>query len=172
MAVDKRPIPQQWKVLMDRRDIDSIRKLAGLAGIVTSTGRADHNRLTAVIMDGKTTSEENMVKVARALGVDVEELYRITSGVPARPLTMPVGTEKLSERQRNAVAEIVRSMVEEKEYVAKLEKLVDKKSRETAEQVQEKNVSRLRSVPEKMAAREEVLPRRKKRSANPAEKRD
>lgn len=123
-------IPKPWMDLMERQGIKSIRQLAKVAGL------PGHTAINAVIMKGATTSTENMVKVARVLKVPVEDLYQITSGVPARPLTMPVGTEKLSERQKNAIAEIIRSMVEEKEYV---ERIVDEKTVEPAERVQEKN---------------------------------
>lgn len=130
--VDMTAIPKPWADLMERQGIKSIRQLAKAAGL------PGHTAINAVIMRGATTSPANMVKVARVLKVPVEDLYQITSGVPARPLTMPVGTEKLSERQKNAIAEIIRSMVEEKEYV---EQFVDKKSVEPAEQVQEKNAA-------------------------------
>lgn len=124
--------PKPWMDLMNQQGITSIRQLAKVAGL------PDHSAINRVIMKGTSTSEENMIRVARALKVPVEELYRITSGVAARPLTMPAGTEKLSERQKNAVAEIIRTMIEEKEYV---EKFVDKKTDQTAERVQEKTAS-------------------------------
>lgn len=153
---------------MDKVGISSIRQLAKEAGL------PDHTRINAVIMRGTSTSLENMEKVASALRVPVEELYRITSGVPARPLSMPAGTEKLSERQKNAVAEMVRTMVEEKEYVEKLEKLVDKKSSEPAEQVQEKSEPRPMTAKEEyeLAARRELFPRQSKARGKPAEKRE
>ncbi|MCO4257347.1 hypothetical protein [Pseudarthrobacter cellobiosi] len=161
-------IPGPWMDLMQKVGITSIRQLAKVAGL------PDHTRANAVIMTGATTSVENMEKLASALRVPVEQLYRITSGVAARPLTMPAGTEKLSERQKNAVAEMVRTMVEEKEYVEKLEKLVDKKSPATAEHVQEKSEGRLMSATEQyeLAARRELFPRQPRGRAKPAEKHD
>lgn len=158
-------IPKPWMDLMDQQGISSIRQLAKTAGLV------GHTAINAVIMRGAVTSEENMEKVARVLKVPVEELYRITSGVAARPLTMPAGTEKLSERQKNAVAEIIRTMIEEKENVTKF---VDKKSEDPAEPVQEKNTGRQMSAKDEydLAARRELFKRPTTSRAKPAEKRD
>lgn len=153
-------IPKAWQELMDQQGITSIRQLAKTAGL------QGHTAINAVIMKGASTSEENMTKVAKALKVPVEELYRITSGVAARPLTMPAGTEKLSERQKNAVAEIIRTMIEEKEYV---EKIVDKKSSEPAERAQEKTPARDMSSREQyeLAARRRLFPGESDRRAKP-----
>jgi hypothetical protein len=120
--------PKAWQELMDQQGISSIRQLAKIAGL------PDHTRINAVIMNGSTTSTENMEKVARALKVPVEELYKITSGVAARPMSMPAGTEKLSERAKNAVAEIIRVLIEEEERAEN----VDKKSDGPTERAQEK----------------------------------
>lgn len=156
-------IPKAWQELMDQQGITSIRQLAKVAGLQNHTG------LNAVIMKGATTSEENMGKVATALKVPVEQLYGITSGVEARPLTMPAGTEKLSERQKNAVAEIIRTMIEEKEYV---EKIVDKKTVDPAEPVQEKIPAREMGSREQyeLAARRRLFPGESDRRAGGGEK--
>jgi hypothetical protein len=158
-------IPKPWMELMDKAGITSIRQLAKAAGF---TG---HTVVNAVIMRGASTSQENMEKIATALRVPVENLYGITSGVSARPLTMPAGSEKLSERQKNAVAEIIRTMIEEKEYVAEF---VDKKSAAPAEPVQEKSVGRQMSAQEtyELAARRELFERPSRTRAKPAEKRE
>lgn len=124
-------IPAQWAALMDKVGITSIRELAKVAGLPS------HNIINPVIMRGTTTSDENMTKVAAALKVPVEQLYQITSGVESRPITLPKGTEKLSERQKNAIAELIRTMIEEKDNAG----IVDKKSPETAEPAQEKTAS-------------------------------
>ncbi|MFC0456783.1 helix-turn-helix domain-containing protein [Arthrobacter liuii] len=156
-------IPKAWQELMDQQGISSIRQLAKVADL------PDHSAINRVIMKGTSTSEENMIKVARALKVSVEELYRITSGVAARPLTMPAGTEKLSERQKNAVAEIIRTMIEEKEYV---EMFVDKKTGDPAESVQEKIPARAMSAQEQheLAARRRLFPGESDRRAGGGEK--
>lgn len=156
-------IPKAWQELMDQQGISSIRQLAKLAGL------QGHTAINAVIMKGTTTSEENMERVAKALKVPVEELYKITSGVAARPLTMPAGTEKLSERQKNAVAEIIRTMVEEKE---REEKIVDKKNDDPAEPVQEKSESRQMSAQEQfeLAARRPLFTGKSDRRTKPGEK--
>lgn len=124
-------IPAPWAALMDKAGITSIRELAKAAGLPS------HNIINPVIMKGTKTADENMVKVAAALRVPVEELYRISSGVAARPLSLPIGTEKLSERQKNAVAELIRTMIEEKTDAG----FVDKKSADPAEPDQEKTAT-------------------------------
>lgn len=158
-------IPKPWMELMDKAGITSIRQLAKLAGF------PGHTVVNAVIMKGSGTSAGNMEKIARALKVPVEELYGITSGVPARPLSMPLGTEKLSERQKNAIAEIIRTMIEEKENDTEF---VDKKSSSPAEPVQEKITDRPMSAQQEhdLAARRELFDRPSRTRAKPAEKRD
>lgn len=141
-------IPDPWKRLMERAGIDSIRELANKAGL------DNHSAINRVIMKGTTTSAENMEKVATALRVSIADLYEITQGAPSAPLTMPRGTELLSERQKRAIAEIIRTMVEEKENATGI---VDKKSAGSAEQAQEK-----------MAG---VTPLRGRRNLTPAQRR-
>lgn len=125
---DMAEIPAPWKKLMDQQGISSIRELAKAAGLPS------HNTINPVIMKGTSTSPEHMQKVAWVLKVPVEELYQITSGVAARPLTMPAGTEKLSERAKNAVAEIIRVLIEQEEHAGN----VYEKSDGTTERDQEK----------------------------------
>lgn len=172
MTAKSQPVPKPWKDLMDKAGIRSIRHLSQVAEIKTTSGEPDHTRANAVIMRGGTTSPENMGKLAAALRVPVEELYRITSGVAARPLTMPAGTEKLSERAKNALAEVIRVMIEEREQND--EKSLDKKSSEPAERVQEKNDVRPMTAQEEysLAARRELFPARSKVRGKAAEKRE
>ncbi|MDQ0241247.1 transcriptional regulator with XRE-family HTH domain [Arthrobacter bambusae] len=141
-------IPAPWMRLMDKVGIASIRQLANAAGFQSNT------TVNNIVMKGTQASEENMQKIASALKVPVEELYGITSGVASRPLTLPLGTEKLSPRQKEAVAEIIRLMVEEKENA---QEFVYKKSAEPAEQAQEKSGS--------------VTPIRGRRTLTPAQQR-
>jgi len=158
-------IPKPWMELMNQQDIGSIRQLAKAAGF---TG---HTVVNAVIMRGASTSQENMEKIATALRVPVENLYGITSGVAARPLTMPAGTEKLSERQKNAVAEIIRTMIEEKEND---QKSVDKKTGDPAEPIQEKIENRPMTAQEnyELAARRELFKRPTRPRAKPVAKQE
>jgi hypothetical protein len=125
-------IPIQWDDLMIRKGFTSIRQLAKAADL-------NHTIVNRVIMKDATTSAENMQKIAWALDVPVEELYGITSGVAAKPLSIPKGTEKLSERQKSAVQELIRSMVEEKEVTN--DEFVYEKNPETAQPGQEKTGS-------------------------------
>lgn len=123
--------PETWKLLMDRAGIASIRKLAAAAGI-------DHTIVNRVIMKGSNTNAENMEKMAGALRVPVEQLYELSSGVAATPLALPKGTEKLTERQKTAVTEMIRTLVESREYAPEF---VDKKSAEPTQPGQEKTGS-------------------------------
>ena len=129
---DVAEIPKPWQELMDQAGITSMRQLAQIAELTS------HTTVNQVIIKGGTTSEENMEKIARALKVPVERLYSITSGAASRPLALPRGTEKLSERQKTAIVEIIRTMVEEKENAPEI---VHKKSAGTTEQAQEKTAS-------------------------------
>ncbi|MEW1808651.1 hypothetical protein [Pseudarthrobacter sp. NPDC080039] len=93
---------------MARAGYTSIRQLAKAA-------RLNHIVVNPVIMKGTSTAPENMTALAAALSVPVEDLYFIKSGTRARPLSIPAGTEKLSERQKDAISELIRSMIEERE---------------------------------------------------------
>lgn len=128
----------QWAKLMDKVGLTSVRQLAKAAGI-------DHTIVNRVITKGSTTSAENMERIAGALQVPVEELYELKSGTPATPLVIPGESEMLSERQKTAIVEVIRSMVEDKKYAAglsaELAKFVDKKSPEATQPVQEKTTN-------------------------------
>ena len=125
----------QWAKLMDNAGFTSVRQLAKAAGI-------DHTIVNRVITKSSTTSAENMERIAGALQVPVEELYELKSGTPATPLVVPGESEMLSERQKTAFMELIRTIVEDKKNVAglsaELAKFVDKKSAESAQPVQEK----------------------------------
>lgn len=122
-------IPAQWAQLMDNAGITSLRQLAKAADL------SSHNITNNVIIKGAKTSDENMQKIAIALHVPVERLYEITTGVAAKPLALPLGTEKLTPRQQEAVKEIIRTLVEANENATEL---VHKKSPETTQHDQEK----------------------------------
>ena len=124
--------PTQWDDLMRRKGFTSIRQLAKAADL-------NHTIVNRVIMKGATTSPENMQHIAWALGVNVEDLYGITSGVEAKPLSIPKGSEKLTERQKVAFQELIRSVIdvmEEKEVTD--DEFVYEKTPETAQPGQEK----------------------------------
>lgn len=125
-------IPKQWHELMDRAGYASIRQLAKAAGL-------NHTVVNPVIMKGTTTSPDNMGKIAAVLSVPLEDLYLIKSGTRNRPLSIPKGTELLTERQKDAVAELIRSMVEERLQDATDDSFVDTQKSDPPESVPEKN---------------------------------
>lgn len=140
-------IPRHWRELMDKAGYTSIRQLAKAAGL-------NHTVVNPVIMKGTSTNPDNMAKIAAVLSTPVEELYFIKSGTRNRPLTLPKGTEKLTERQKDAVSELIRSMIEEKEQNEA--KFVDKKTVQSTEHVQEKttNVTPLGDRPKRIPPHE------------------
>lgn len=102
-----RRIPFEWQLVMEQREISSVRDLAARAG--TSHGTV--NRL--VYGDGHKTSDENMRKVAKALGTDVSNVYELARrskdhGLPWEP---PEHSRFLTQKQRAAVEHIIRVMV-------------------------------------------------------------
>jgi hypothetical protein len=117
---------------MDKAGITSLRQLAKAAEL------SSHNIANHVIIKGGKTSDENMQKIAVALHVPVERLYEITTGVTAKPLVLPLGTEKLTQRQQDAVKEIIRTLVEANENATEF---VHKKTPETAQPGQEKTTN-------------------------------
>ena len=131
-------IPGKWADLLikagftDRRNgAASLRRLGEASGVNVST-------VSRLVIKGKVLTDANMQKIADALKVPVEELHRLATGVTAKPMTLPMGTEKLTEREKQALAEIIRALVNSKEHGD-----VDNSSEkipEPAEQAEEKTV--------------------------------
>ena len=108
-------IPSKWADLLikagftDRRNgAPSLRRRGDAAEVNVST-------VSRLVIKGMGLTDANMQKIADALRVDVDDIYGLTSGVTAKPMTMPLGTEKLTEREKNALAEIIRALVNSKE---------------------------------------------------------
>lgn len=111
-------IPSKWADLLvkagytDPRDrvTPSLNQLAKASGIHTTT-------VSRLVLKGLGLSAENMLKIAEALRVPVSDLYELSTGEKVEPLTLPQGTEKLSHREKEAVTEIIRSLINAKEHV-------------------------------------------------------
>lgn len=102
-----RRIPFEWQLVMDQRSITSVRELASEAGISHGTV----NRL--VYGDGHKTSDENMRKVAKALGMKTESVYELArrSKDHGIPWEAPGDARFLTMKQRAAVEHVIRVMV-------------------------------------------------------------
>ena len=111
-------IPSKWADLLikagytDPRDrvTPSLNQLSNASGVHTST-------ISRLVLKGLGLSEANMAKIAEALRVPVSDLYELSTGEKVEPLTLPQGTEKLSHREKQAVTEIIRSLINAKEHV-------------------------------------------------------
>jgi transcriptional regulator with XRE-family HTH domain len=123
----------QWEDLMARSGYRSIRDLAKACGASPAT-------VAGIVLHGKRGSDETRQKIASALKVSVAQLNEIRTGRREEPLRMPPGTEKLSVREKEAVAEIIRAMVSLKE--AANEHSESQKKNEASEPWEEKNPSR------------------------------
>lgn len=140
----KAEIPAKWASLLlkagyeDPRypGIASMRQLSYKIGVPPTT-------ISKLMTKGEVLSDELMQKIATGLNAPVEELYGLATGVVAKPMTLPAGTEKLTEREKNALAEIVRTLVslKEEDHDARNEK-----SRQPAKPAQEKSARHLKSV--------------------------
>lgn len=143
----KTEIPAKWANLLLKAGYEDPR-YAGVASMRQLSYKIDVNTTTIsrLITKGEVLSDELMQKIADALKVQVEELYGLATGVAARPMTLPAGTEKLTEREKNALAEIVRTLVSLKEAE---HDTLDEKSRQPAEPAKEKRDRHLKSVARK-----------------------
>lgn len=93
----------------DRRNgAPSLRRLGEAAGVNVST-------VSRLVIQNRGLTDVNMQKIAEALRVPVEDLYLMSSGVGAAPFVPPKGTEKLSVQEKDALAEIIRALVNAKE---------------------------------------------------------
>jgi hypothetical protein len=111
-------IPIKWADLLvkagytDPRDrvTPSLNQLSHASGVHTST-------ISRLVLKGLGLSDGNMLKIAEALRVPVSDLYELSTGEKVEPLTLPQGTEKLSHREKEAVTEIIRSLINAKDNV-------------------------------------------------------
>ena len=101
----KRQIPEHWQLFMDQKGIRSIAHLAELTGIAGMTA----NRL---VMGDAKTRPDILRNMARALRVDDAVIYGL-AGWPTttKPWEPPAEAEAMTERQRKAVTELIRSFV-------------------------------------------------------------
>jgi len=104
----RRDIPAPWLKLMAQKRLTSIRRLADAAGI--------SHPVVARIMHGEgTPNDASIVAVAKALGVDPSRIYELAhmaAPKEAGPYEPPEEAARLTTRQREALTEIIRAMVE------------------------------------------------------------
>jgi hypothetical protein len=81
-----------------------MRKLAETAGVHTST-------VSSLILKGKVLSARNMRAVATALGVELGDMTRWVTGERTEPYQPPAEANQMTERQRNAVTELILSFM-------------------------------------------------------------
>ena len=104
----RREIPQEWRVLMDRRGIPSARRLAERAGYSHVTA------LRVIFDEGTDLTEETLQKTADALGVDYDVVYamvgkQVKGAGPWKPVPEAA---RLTFEQRDALDQLIRTMVE------------------------------------------------------------
>ncbi|MEZ2388230.1 hypothetical protein AB6813_01555 [bacterium RCC_150] len=105
-----RGIPVPWQELMDRAGITSLRSLSTACG-----GQPSPKAVGDIILRGARGSQESMAKLAEVLGVAFSDLDELQTRHKPEPLRLPPGTEKLSLRQKQAVTELIRSLIASKE---------------------------------------------------------
>lgn len=77
-----------------------MRQLAEAAGVHTST-------VSSLILKGKIISARNMRSVSTALGVELGDMTRWVTGERTEPYQPPAEANYMTERQRNAVTELI-----------------------------------------------------------------
>lgn len=100
-------IPEPWRGAMEAAGTYSIRDLARKANLGTST-------VSKLIYGRSSTSERTMQAVADSLRVEVPTIREWASAArgEAGPFSLPPEANRLSRRQRAAVIEVVRAMLE------------------------------------------------------------
>ena len=172
-------IPSKWADLLvkagytDPRDrvTPSLNQLGKASGIHTST-------ISRLVIRGLGLTPENMNKIAEALRVPVSDLYELSTGEKIEPLTLPQGTEKLSHREKEAVTEIIRSLINAKDHVNERSQLDEPKQAQRKAPATDEPTE---SVPQKtgpndaqntygLAARTRLMPKGKQvRNTKPVE---
>lgn len=106
----RRTTPPQWVKLMESKSIGSIRQLADKAGV-------SHPAVARLIHREGVTKDENIVAVAETLGVTPARIYELAGmNAPseAGPYVPPEEAARLTTRQREALTELIRAMVDPK----------------------------------------------------------
>lgn len=104
----RREIPTQWQRLMDNSGFSSVRRLAEAAGVA-------HTVVARIIHSDGTPRDESVVAVAEALGQPAAKIYALMGqSVPdvAGRWVPPEESARLSGAQRDALATLIRTMVD------------------------------------------------------------
>lgn len=102
----RRETPAEWQALMRARGISSLRMLAVKAGVSSPAA-------TRLVHGDTSSSDETIAAVAEALGVPLARIYELVgvSAAEAKPYSPPAEASRLTDRQRRAIDEIIRSIV-------------------------------------------------------------
>lgn len=106
----RRTTPPQWVKLMESKNLGSIRQLADKSGV-------SHPAIARLIHREGVTKDENIVAVAEALGVKPARIYELAgmnAPTEAGPYVPPEEAARLTTRQREALTELIRAMVDTK----------------------------------------------------------
>lgn len=106
----RRTTPPQWVKLMESKNLGSIRQLADRSGV-------SHPAIARLIHREGITKDENIVAVANTLGVTPAKIYELAgmdAPAEAGPYEPPEEAARLTTRQREALTELIRAMVDPK----------------------------------------------------------
>lgn len=104
----RRTTPPQWVKLMESKNLRSIRQLADKSGV-------SHPAIARLIHREGITKDENIAAVATTLGVTPARIYELAgmdAPSEAGPYEPPEEAARLTTRQREALTELIRAMVE------------------------------------------------------------
>lgn len=100
-------IPEPWSSAMTKAGFldprygnPSLRQLAEAAGVHTTT-------VSNLVLKGKVLSARNMRTIATTLGVELGDMTRWVTGERTKPYQPPAEADYMTERQRNAVTELI-----------------------------------------------------------------
>lgn len=103
----RKETPAAWRSLMDSRGISSLRALAEKAGV-------SHTVTSRMVNGTGIPKDESVTAVAEALNVQPATIYKLLQqAVPAEsgPWYPPAESARLTASQRDALAQLIRSMV-------------------------------------------------------------
>lgn len=107
----KTEIPEPWSSAMTKAGFldprygnPSLRRLADAAGVHPTT-------VSSLILKGKVISARNMRSVSTALGVELGDMTRWVTGERREPYQPPAEADQMTERQRNAVTELILAFI-------------------------------------------------------------
>lgn len=101
-------IPQRWRPYFERAEISSWRELSRRVDMAVGV-------VQGVILGTRRSTDEAIDRVAEALGVSVDVIYRLRGEPTDEPFVLPRKANRLNFQQRQAILAVIDGMLNQPE---------------------------------------------------------